>query len=230
MKASRKPRSQVGDLPVKVAIAHGLANARKMMDEIKAGKSHYHFIEIMCCPGGCIGGGGQPIPTNWEIRKKRIEAIYEEDSRLPMRKSHENPFIDKVYEEFLKEPLGHNRTICSTPSTRSAPSDAFRPLHGRAPREAGRFLLVFVELRESSMRGINHPSLLAYPAASCGEWLAGGFSRLSGPRRRRPQNPKGGRFYLSLFPFSLFPRRVHFCLLSLPAIWYKNSGISFFGG
>ncbi len=96
----------VGDLDVKVAIGHGLANAGKIMEEIKAGKSPYHFIEIMCCPGGCIGGGGQPIPTNWEIRKKRAEAIYEEDSRLPKRKSHENPFIDKVYKEFLKEPLG----------------------------------------------------------------------------------------------------------------------------
>ena len=97
---------KVGDLDVKVAIGHGLANAGKIMEEIKAGTSPYHFIEIMCCPGGCIGGGGQPIPTNWEIRKKRAEAIYEEDSRLPKRKSHENPFIDKIYKEFLKEPLG----------------------------------------------------------------------------------------------------------------------------
>jgi iron only hydrogenase large subunit-like protein len=60
----------------------------------------------MCCPGGCIGGGGQPIPTNWEIRGKRAMAIYEEDKRLPKRKSHENPFIDMIYKEFLKEPLG----------------------------------------------------------------------------------------------------------------------------
>ena len=97
---------KVGDLDVKVAIGHGLANAAKIMDEIKAGASPYHFIEIMCCPGGCIGGGGQPIPTTWEIRKKRAMAIYEEDRRLPKRKSHENPFIDKIYKEFLEEPLG----------------------------------------------------------------------------------------------------------------------------
>jgi len=95
-----------GELEVSVAIGHGLSNAAKLMDQIKKGESPYHFIEIMCCPGGCIGGGGQPIPTNWEIRKKRAMAIYEEDKRLPKRKSHENPYVDKIYEEFLKQPLG----------------------------------------------------------------------------------------------------------------------------
>ncbi|MEW6200532.1 MAG: NADH-dependent [FeFe] hydrogenase, group A6 [bacterium] len=97
---------QAGDLPVKVAVAHGLGNARKVMDEIQVGKADYHFIEIMCCPGGCLGGGGQPIPTNWEIRNLRAKAVYEEDRRLSIRKSHENPFIKKIYEEFLVEPLG----------------------------------------------------------------------------------------------------------------------------
>ncbi len=92
----------------KTAVAHGLKNARKVMEQVKAGKSPYHFIEIMACPGGCIGGGGQPIPTTNEIREKRIEAIYNEDSRLEFRKSHENPEITQIYEEFLKEPLGHN--------------------------------------------------------------------------------------------------------------------------
>jgi len=89
-----------------VAVAHGLKNARIIMDEVAAGKSPYHFIEVMGCPGGCIGGGGQPIPTNAEIRAKRIAAIYEEDMSKPIRKSHENPEIIKVYEEFLGEPLG----------------------------------------------------------------------------------------------------------------------------
>ncbi len=84
---------KVGELDVKVAVASGLANARKLMDLIMDGKADYHFIEIMCCPGGCIGGGGQPIPTNDEIRKKRIEAIYREDEGLPVRKSHENPAV-----------------------------------------------------------------------------------------------------------------------------------------
>ncbi len=91
----------------KVAVAHGLINARKIMDQIAEGNSPYHFIEIMACPGGCIGGGGQPIPTNDEIRMKRIEAIYAEDEGMPIRKSHENVEIKKLYQEFLKEPLGH---------------------------------------------------------------------------------------------------------------------------
>ncbi len=90
----------------KVAIAHGLTNARKIMDQIAKGESPYHFIEIMACPGGCIGGGGQPIPTNNEIREKRIKAIYDEDMGMPIRMSHENPEIKQIYEEYLKEPLG----------------------------------------------------------------------------------------------------------------------------
>ncbi|NLW55315.1 MAG: 4Fe-4S binding protein [Firmicutes bacterium] len=91
---------------VKVAVANGLGNARKLMDLIKEGKADYHFIEIMCCPGGCIGGGGQPIPTTNAIREERIKAIYEADAGLPLRKSHENPAVKTLYEEFLKEPLG----------------------------------------------------------------------------------------------------------------------------
>ena len=91
---------------LKVAVAHGLKNARIIMDEVAAGKSPYHFIEVMGCPGGCIGGGGQPIPTNAEIRAKRIQAIYDEDMSKPIRKSHENPEIIKIYKEFLGEPLG----------------------------------------------------------------------------------------------------------------------------
>jgi iron-only hydrogenase group A len=92
---------------LKVAIAHGLANADKLMKEVEAGKSPYHFIEIMACPGGCIGGGGQPIPTSQEIRQKRVDAIYVADANLPLRKSHENPEIIAIYKEYLHEPLGH---------------------------------------------------------------------------------------------------------------------------
>jgi NADH-quinone oxidoreductase subunit G len=92
---------------VKVAVANSLVNARKIMDDIKAGTSPYHFIEIMCCPGGCIGGGGQPIPSTVEKRVQRINAIYLEDAGLPLRKSHENPEVKQLYEEFLHEPLGH---------------------------------------------------------------------------------------------------------------------------
>jgi len=92
---------------VKVAVANTLGAARKIMDEIKAGTSPYHFIEVMCCPGGCIGGGGQPIPSTIAKRMERIEAIYLEDAGLPLRKSHENPEVKKIYEDFLHEPLGH---------------------------------------------------------------------------------------------------------------------------
>jgi len=91
---------------LKCAVAHGLVNAKTVMDAVKSGKADYHFIEFMACPGGCLGGGGQPIPTNPEIRKKRAKAIYAEDADLPIRKSHENPEVQKLYHDFLKEPLG----------------------------------------------------------------------------------------------------------------------------
>lgn len=99
--------SFLNGVEAKVAIAHGLNNAKVLMDQVAAGESPYHFIEIMACPGGCLGGGGQPIPTNEEIRTKRMAAIYKEDAGKPIRKSHENPEIATIYEEFLKEPLGH---------------------------------------------------------------------------------------------------------------------------
>ncbi len=90
---------------LKVAVAHGTANAKKIMENIKQGGkfSECHFIEIMACPGGCLGGGGQPIPTNEEIRRKRAEAIYGEELQLNFRKSHENPKIIKIYGEFLTD-------------------------------------------------------------------------------------------------------------------------------
>ncbi len=104
----RSATVDVGGLPVKAAVAHGLANARQVLDGIKDGTfKDYHFIEIMCCPGGCIGGGGQPQPTNEEIRKKRTAAIYDEDAAMTIRKSHENPAVAKLYEEFLGAPLSH---------------------------------------------------------------------------------------------------------------------------
>jgi iron only hydrogenase large subunit-like protein len=76
------------------------------MDRLAAGKANYHFIEVMACPGGCVAGGGQPIPVNNEIRRLRAQALYQEDKNLRCRKSHENPSIVKIYQEFLKEPLG----------------------------------------------------------------------------------------------------------------------------
>jgi NADH-quinone oxidoreductase subunit G/[NiFe] hydrogenase diaphorase moiety small subunit/NADP-reducing hydrogenase subunit HndD len=91
---------------LKCAVAHGLVNAKKVMDSVKAGGADFHFVEIMACPGGCLGGGGQPIPTNPEIRQKRAEAIYAEDANLAIRKSHENPEVQKLYKDFLIKPLG----------------------------------------------------------------------------------------------------------------------------
>ena len=92
---------------VRICVAHTLKNARKIMEQIRRGESPYDFIEIMACPGGCIGGGGQPIGTTNAIRRKRIEALYKIDRDLPIRKSHENPDIIKLYQDFLGEPLSH---------------------------------------------------------------------------------------------------------------------------
>jgi NADH-quinone oxidoreductase subunit G/NADP-reducing hydrogenase subunit HndD len=92
---------------VKVAVTSGLKGAKKLMEQIAKGESEYHFIEVMGCPGGCISGGGQPRPTNNVVRKKRLEAIYREDEGKELRKSHDNPFVTKLYDEFLKQPLGH---------------------------------------------------------------------------------------------------------------------------
>ena len=94
---------------LKVMIGHGTANAKKIMAMLCQGKlDDYHFIEIMACPGGCLGGGGQPIPTSPQIREARAKAIYAEDEGLPYRKSHENPIIKQIYKEFLIDgPCGH---------------------------------------------------------------------------------------------------------------------------
>jgi NADH-quinone oxidoreductase subunit G/NADP-reducing hydrogenase subunit HndD len=98
------PVEGVGD--VRIAVAHGLGNARTLLEKIKKGDK-YHFIEIMACPGGCVGGGGQPIPVSNEKRRLRAEALYGEDRAMKRRKSHDNPAIKKIYEDFLGEPLGH---------------------------------------------------------------------------------------------------------------------------
>lgn len=95
----------VGELDVKVAVAHGLGNARKLMEALRRGEADYHFIEIMACPGGCIGGGGNPV-KNWRKMEPRLEAVYRHDKELPLRKSHENKAVSQLYEEFLGEPNG----------------------------------------------------------------------------------------------------------------------------
>ena len=99
-------------MDINVAVASGLGNAKIIMDKIRAGESKYHFVEIMACPGGCVNGGGQPrhaarIRNQYDIKKLRAGALYSLDSKMPLRKSHENPSIKKLYEEFLGEPGGH---------------------------------------------------------------------------------------------------------------------------
>ncbi len=91
---------------LKIAVAHTLANARRVIEQIRSGQLELHFIEVMTCPGGCIGGGGQPRMTTNEVRQSRINAIYREDEGKKLRKSHENPWIKQIYQEFLIEPLG----------------------------------------------------------------------------------------------------------------------------
>lgn len=107
MEGLRKTSVDMDGFTLNVAIAHGLGNARKLLNEIREGKSTYHVIEIMACPGGCIGGGGQPIHHgDSSILKARAEALYREDEGKVLRKSHENPFIISLYEEYLGKPLG----------------------------------------------------------------------------------------------------------------------------
>ncbi len=94
--------------PIHIGIAHGLSNARKLLERVREGKEQFHAIEVMACPGGCVGGAGQPYHHgNSEIIKKRTEAIYREDAGKPIRKSHENPDIIAIYKEYYGEPCGH---------------------------------------------------------------------------------------------------------------------------
>ena len=103
---------KVGDTDVNVAVANGLGNARKLLDDIKAGKANYHFIEIMGCPCGCVTGGGQPIvdsktQAEVDVKALRAKALYTEDTVLAVRKSHENPAIKKIYDEYFEKPGSH---------------------------------------------------------------------------------------------------------------------------
>jgi NADP-reducing hydrogenase subunit HndD len=105
MEGVRSATIDFDGLPLNIGIAHGLGNARKLLNDVRDGKSQFHAIEVMACPGGCIGGGGQPLHHgDSEILKARAAALYTEDKNKPLRKSHENPFIIKLYEEFLGKP------------------------------------------------------------------------------------------------------------------------------
>lgn len=111
-KGIKEATVKIGDKDVRVAIVHGLGNARSIMEKVKNGEAPYDFIEIMACPGGCVMGGGQPVHdaktrATVDIRKLRAEALYKYDKELPIRKSHENPVIKKMYDEFLEKPGSH---------------------------------------------------------------------------------------------------------------------------
>ena len=107
----------VGGMDVNVAVTSGLSNVAKLLDAVRAGEKNYHFIEVMCCPGGCINGGGQPIQPasvrNFvDVKGLRSKAIYEADKAMPIRKSHQNPSIQKVYDEFYGKPGSHKAHEC----------------------------------------------------------------------------------------------------------------------
>lgn len=107
MEGVRSASIELNDITLKVGIAHGLGNARKLLEDIRNGENEYHIIEIMACPGGCIGGGGQPLHYGKvEILHARANALYKEDKSKCLRKSHENLEIQKLYEEYLGKPLG----------------------------------------------------------------------------------------------------------------------------
>ncbi len=111
-KGIKEATYHVAGMDVNVAVASGLANARELLDDVKSGKKNYHFIEIMGCPGGCVNGGGQPqqpasVRNFTDIRELRAKALYNIDANMPFRKSHENPSIKALYEEYLGKPGSH---------------------------------------------------------------------------------------------------------------------------
>lgn len=108
----KEAKVNIAGKEIKAAVAHGLGNARKLLDKIRAGEANYDFIEVMACPGGCVNGGGQIIQPSevrsWiDLRVERARATYEEDKSLPIRKSHDNPYVQKLYAEYYGEPGSH---------------------------------------------------------------------------------------------------------------------------
>ena len=111
-KGIKKATYHVAGMDVNVAVVSGLGNAKIILDEIRSGSSQYHLVEIMGCPGGCVNGGGQPqqpakVRNYTDIRALRAKALYDQDASMAIRKSHENPSIKKLYEDFLGSPGSH---------------------------------------------------------------------------------------------------------------------------
>ena len=106
-KGVKEATLKVGDLEVKVAIVNGIGNVRPVMDDVRAGKSPYHFIEVMACPGGCLNGGGAPLTSDPSLVGVRMDKMYGSDKDNKIRRSHENPEVQLLYTDYLKEPCGH---------------------------------------------------------------------------------------------------------------------------
>ncbi len=102
MQGIKSAKVKVGGQNLNVAVANGLGNARQLLEQIKSGKVKYDYVEVMACPGGCIGGGGQPVPTNAEIREKRAQALYKISENLPIKTAHENPNLLEIYAKYFK--------------------------------------------------------------------------------------------------------------------------------
>jgi iron only hydrogenase large subunit-like protein len=107
MEGIKEARLTVGGVELGVAVANGLGNASKLLDQVRAGRRDLHFIEVMTCPGGCINGGGQPLGTDRSAVRARMQALYQIDGAETVRVSHANPSVQRLYREFLGQPLGH---------------------------------------------------------------------------------------------------------------------------
>ena len=97
----------IGERDVRIALVHGLANAAKLLDQIERGEVQYDFVEVMACPGGCVGGGGQPIHDGEELAFTRGRKLYALDAKAKLRYSHENPDIREIYSDFFGKPMSH---------------------------------------------------------------------------------------------------------------------------
>ena len=146
MDGIREASLDIGGIRVRVAVAHGTANAQKLLEKMKAGEAEYEFVEVMTCRGGCIGGGGQPktaIPMSDEIRLKRIASLYRKDRSQKIRMSYENPDIQRVYRVFYGKPLsGRARQLLHTAyrdrSGDLGPKGMLQPAEAKEPEKAGK--------------------------------------------------------------------------------------------
>jgi NADH-quinone oxidoreductase subunit G len=131
MEGIREASVTLNDIKVKVAVVHGLANARKVAEKIEKGECDYDFIEVMACPGGCIGGAGQPVSRDISVRQKRAKGLYDADEMLQLHKSQDNHLVQECYENTLGEVGGHKAhgLLHTNYKSRRRMQDAFLDLH-----------------------------------------------------------------------------------------------------